>query len=105
MLPAADTLPGEAWERVERFWRKGGIVIAVGARPANSERAFPSPAVRSMARELFGDGSAPVTVTNKAGGTGIFLPAEVKAKCEVLNDLGERNALFVKVWDEIKRGG
>ena len=36
---------------------------------------------------------------------GIFLPAEVKAKCEVLNDLGERNALFVKVWDEIKRGG
>jgi spermidine/putrescine transport system substrate-binding protein len=35
---------------------------------------------------------------------GIFLPAEVKAKCEVLNDLGERNALFVKVWDEIKRG-
>ncbi len=36
---------------------------------------------------------------------GIFLPAEVRAKCEVLADLGEKNALFVKVWDEIKRGG
>jgi spermidine/putrescine transport system substrate-binding protein len=35
---------------------------------------------------------------------GIFLSAEVKAKCEVLNDLGEKNALYVKVWDEIKRG-
>ncbi len=35
---------------------------------------------------------------------GIFLPADVKAKCEVLNDLGEKNALYVKVWDEIKRG-
>lgn len=36
---------------------------------------------------------------------GIFLPAEVKAKCEVLDDVGEKNALFVRIWDEIKRGG
>ncbi len=36
---------------------------------------------------------------------GIFLPAETKAKCEVLDDLGEKNALFVRIWDEIKRGG
>jgi len=32
----------------------------------------------------------------------IFLAPEIKAKCEVLADLGEKNALYVKVWDEIK---
>lgn len=49
--------------------------------------------------------SYPLLDANIRENPGIFLPAEVKAKCEVLNDLGERNALFVKVWDEIKRGG
>jgi spermidine/putrescine transport system substrate-binding protein len=33
---------------------------------------------------------------------GIFLAPEIQAKCEVLADLGEKNALYVKVWDEIK---
>ena len=36
--------------------------------------------------------------------TGIFLTPEIRAKCEVLADLGEKNALYVKVWDEIKNG-
>jgi len=35
---------------------------------------------------------------------GIFLVPEIKAKCEVLADLGEKNVLYVKVWDEIKNG-
>jgi spermidine/putrescine transport system substrate-binding protein len=35
---------------------------------------------------------------------GIFLAPEIKAKCEVLADLGEKNVLYVKVWDEIKNG-
>jgi spermidine/putrescine transport system substrate-binding protein len=35
---------------------------------------------------------------------GIFLEPEIKAKCEVLADLGGKNALYVKVWDEIKNG-
>jgi spermidine/putrescine transport system substrate-binding protein len=35
---------------------------------------------------------------------GVFLSSEIKAKCEVLADLGEKNALYVKVWDEIKNG-
>jgi spermidine/putrescine transport system substrate-binding protein len=35
---------------------------------------------------------------------GIFLVPEIKAKCEVLADLGAENALYVKVWDEIKGG-
>jgi spermidine/putrescine transport system substrate-binding protein len=33
---------------------------------------------------------------------GIFLPPELKAKCEVLADIGAANVLYVKVWDEIK---
>jgi len=36
--------------------------------------------------------------------TGIFLAPELQAKCEVLADLGAANALYVKVWDEIKAG-
>jgi len=35
---------------------------------------------------------------------GIFLAPEIQAKCEVLADLGEKNALYVKIWDEIKAG-
>lgn len=38
------------------------------------------------------------------GNPGIFLEPAIKAKCEVLADLGEKNALYVKVWDEIKNG-
>ncbi|MBN1939263.1 MAG: spermidine/putrescine ABC transporter substrate-binding protein [Candidatus Aminicenantes bacterium] len=34
---------------------------------------------------------------------GIFLSPEIRAKCEVLADLGEKNALYIKVWDEIKK--
>ncbi len=33
---------------------------------------------------------------------GIFLAPEIQAKCEVLADLGEKNALYVKIWDRIK---
>ena len=33
-----------------------------------------------------------------------FWPVEIRVKCEVLTDLGEKNALYVKVWDEIKNG-
>lgn len=32
----------------------------------------------------------------------IFLPAELKAKCEVIADLGPDNAKYGKVWDEVK---
>jgi spermidine/putrescine transport system substrate-binding protein len=38
------------------------------------------------------------------GNAGIFLAPEIKAKCEILADLGANNALYVKVWDEIKAG-
>jgi spermidine/putrescine transport system substrate-binding protein len=38
------------------------------------------------------------------GNPGIFLPVDIRVKCEVLTDLGEKNVLYVKVWDEIKNG-
>jgi len=32
----------------------------------------------------------------------VFLPLEVRAKCEIIQDLGADNAKYTKVWDEIK---
>ena len=32
----------------------------------------------------------------------IFLPDEIRAKCEVIEDLGADNAKYTKVWDEMK---
>ena len=58
ILPGTDTLPIAAWTNVAQFVRKGGVVIALGALPANSESEFPSARVRALAREIFGDGGA-----------------------------------------------
>jgi len=79
VLPATDTLPLEAWKNVERFWLKGGVVIAVGALPANSENEFPSPRVQAIARRVFGAGDGPNVVTNAAGGAGVLLPTGMMA--------------------------
>jgi hypothetical protein len=86
VLPAVDTLPLQAWENVAAFWRGGGTVIAVGARPANSEAEFPSPRVQEIARELFGTAEAPCVVANSAGGTGILLPTAMMALAPRLVD-------------------
>ena len=94
VLPAADTLPLDAWKNVERFWRKGGAVIAVGARPANSENEWPSARVQAIARELFGAGDAPCVVTNAAGGAGVLLPTGMAALVpKVIDALLERDAV------------
>ncbi len=79
VLPAVDTLPLEAWEQVARFWRAGGAVVAVGARPANSATELPSTRVQELARELFGEGGGPVSATNAAGGVGVLLPSGLLA--------------------------
>jgi hypothetical protein len=93
VLPVTDTLPLEAWENVARFWRKGGLVIAVGARPANSEEAYPSKRVQAIACELFGTAEAPSVVTNAAGGTGVLLPTGMLALVpKVIDSLLERDA-------------
>jgi hypothetical protein len=93
ILPATDTLPLAVWEKVAAFWRKGGIVIAVGALPANSESQYPSQRVQTMARELFGAGEAPCVVTNKAGGTAVLLPSGMIALVpKMIDSLLERDA-------------
>jgi len=76
ILPGADTLPMAAWDKLGRFVRAGGVVIAIGDLPTNSENEFPSPMVERMARELFGAPGEQQRVTaNPAGGAGVFLPA------------------------------
>ena len=73
ILPCVDTLPLRAWENLAALWRTGGGVIALGALPANSESEFPSPAVQTMARELFGDGTSVTVQGNGAGGFALHL--------------------------------
>jgi hypothetical protein len=78
ILPGADTLPLAAWENLSRFVRSGGVLVAVGALPANSETEFPSARVQAIAAEIFGPvagATRPQAWGNSAGGGGIFLPA------------------------------
>ncbi len=86
ILPGADTLPVEAWKNLARFVRQGGVVLALGALPANSESEFPSPRVQALSRDVFGQsstdaspGQAPQSRANAKGGVGIFLPYGLEA--------------------------
>lgn len=78
VLPGVDTLPLAAWEKLAKLVRQGGVVIALGALPANSEKEFPARRVRSIAKEIFGvgetSGTSPMFRANKTGGAGVFLP-------------------------------
>ena len=75
VLPSTDTLPLAAWQNLERFVESGGIVVALGALPVNSDTEFPAPAVRALAKAWFGDVSdQPAVHRNAANGAGIFLP-------------------------------
>lgn len=76
VLPGADTLPLAAWQNLAHFAQNGGVVVAVGARPTNSEKEFPSRRVLNLAEEIFGsDTSEMRTTANRRGGGGILLPA------------------------------
>jgi hypothetical protein len=79
VLPCADTLPLAAWENLARFWREGGVVISLGALPANSETEFPSARVQALSKEIFGAGEGARVLANAAGGAGIFLPSGSEA--------------------------
>ncbi|HOX04168.1 MAG TPA: glycosyl hydrolase [Candidatus Paceibacterota bacterium] len=75
-LPGVDTLPEAAWTNLERFVRSGGAVIALGARPRNSETDFPSAKVQALGRELFGETtSMPSMRIHGRDGAAVFLPA------------------------------
>ena len=74
ILPSVDTLPLEAWKKVESFWKEGGILVAVGALPENSEREFPSSYVKELANTLFGGKEKLNIKKNKKGGVAVYLP-------------------------------
>jgi len=84
ILPAADTLPLAAWEKVASFWREGGVVIALDSRPTNSDTEFPSARVQQIGRMLFGVGDKPQVVTSAKGGAGVFLPKGADALLPVV---------------------
>ena len=99
VLPDTDTMPEAAWRNVERFWERGGVVIAVGALPLNSEKGFPSKTAIAIGQRIFGAAAEPRGiwsairqgfvekqeadgrgwVANSKGGVGIYLtPDEVR---------------------------
>jgi hypothetical protein len=90
VLPGVDTLPQKAWDTIAQFWRTGGVVVALGALPANSEKQFPSSQAQALAKEVFGEPKAASVITNAAGGAGVFLPAGSEDQLPVvLNKLFE----------------
>jgi len=93
ILPGADTMPLSAWENVTRFVRKGGVVIAFGTMPTNSENEFPSARVQSLAKEIFGTNVSdfssdrePHSHVNAAGGAGIYLPYGLESLLSLVLD-------------------
>ena len=77
VLTGVDTLPLAAMRHLHTFWKTGGVVIAFGVAPVNSETEFPSAEVTSLSREMFGALSAngtEVAQTNTAGGVAMLLP-------------------------------
>ena len=92
VLPATDTLPMAAWERLADFWRHGGTLIALTVRPDNSEQAFPDDRVIKIADEIFGTSAAAGINVNAAGGAGVFLPAGSESMLSrVLDSLLEKD--------------
>ena len=74
VLPGVDTLPMAAWENLARFVRGGGVLIALGNLPLNSESEFPSARVQALGQELFGANLLERPMhANSAGGAGILL--------------------------------
>jgi hypothetical protein len=80
VLPGVDTLPLAAWENLARFVRQGGVVIALGSLPANSETEFPSTRVQALSAELFETGPKEArTRALPSGGATLFLPGGSEA--------------------------
>ncbi|MBO4544677.1 MAG: hypothetical protein J5773_02715, partial [Verrucomicrobia bacterium] len=93
ILPSVDTLPLETWKQLEKFVQKGGILIASGALPQNSETDFPSSEVKEISKRLFGAEPAPLKpIRNEAGGIALFLPMGMESmNAHILNNLLERD--------------
>jgi hypothetical protein len=84
VLPGVETLPQQAWDTLDAFQKAGGVLIAVGPRPKNSDTAFPSPAVQALDAAWFG-----------SGGRGLALPAGQEALLPtVLDGVLERDVAW-----------
>jgi len=92
VLPCVDTLPLAAWQRLTEFWRSGGVIIALGALPENSETEFPSTQAQVLAKEIFPERDIEKTRPNAAGGMGVFVSLEQKDRLnQVLDTLLQRD--------------
>jgi hypothetical protein len=76
ILPMVDTLPPAAWESLRRYMDGGGVVISLGALPANTDAAFPSPDVQAAARARFGAGDGARVMVTAPGQTAVYLPQD-----------------------------
>ncbi len=75
ILPGIDTLPAPVWQRIQRFVHQGGVLIALGHTPRNTNTQFPSPEILHLSRNLFGPTtSTPSVQHHPSGGLGIYLP-------------------------------
>lgn len=86
VLPGVDTLPETAWANLERFVRGGGVVVALGALPANTEKEFPSGKIVALGRTLFGDVKSGPSVERHGQGAGVYLPAGSEGLLPVVLD-------------------
>lgn len=86
ILPGIDTLPSAAWRQLERFVEGGGLVVALGATPANSESEFPGEPVLRLAARLFGTTHEEALVRSVDRGTTAFLPAGTESLLAPLLD-------------------
>jgi hypothetical protein len=93
VLPGVDTLPLAAWENLARFVRQGGVLVALGTAPANSESEFPSARVQTLAKEIFGESGTgfssarePQFHVNAAGGAGVLLPGGLEGLLPLVLD-------------------
>ena len=93
VLPQATTLSSAALRNVHAFWKAGGVVVTVGACPANSEAGFPDASAKSFCVEMFGEGALRRSFSmarNASGGIGVFLSAQQGATLtDVVNALLE----------------
>ncbi len=63
VLPAETILPQKAMDNLHQFWQNGGIVVAIGDIPQNSTTQFPSPSIKKLAMEMFGDANPNTTAS------------------------------------------
>ncbi|MBI5833476.1 MAG: hypothetical protein HZB16_14350 [Armatimonadetes bacterium] len=75
VLPAVETLPAAAWQRLEQFWQAGGALVGLSRRPLNQSDQFPSAAAQAFAAKAFGTGDQPSIIAGAGGARGVWLPA------------------------------